>query len=251
MDNLWTGKLVSFAYRYQGEAKPFKDMMAVFARMIDGSRHDCMMDVGCGGGRILRLIFEDLGFRPNYAVALDVSESALKYAQKSIEPISNGTVEYFQRDISHPDCFNFCSPAKFDLITAGLSIQYAEDWNEERGAWTTRAYERVLNEIYRLLKPGGKFVFSVNTPNPDFSVIAEESKKEIFAKWWRAPFLLGVALIMVLQGKKLTRNANEGRFHYLPIEQVAAFLRQAGFGDIRHELTYAGLAWVVSCRKAL
>jgi len=60
---------------------------------------------------------------------------------------------------------------QFDGVVSGLALQYAESYSEQTG-WTDSAYDRVLAEVYRLLKPGGTFVFSVNVPNPAWSTVA-------------------------------------------------------------------------------
>jgi SAM-dependent methyltransferase len=250
MEDLWTGKIVSFAYQYQKEARPFKEMMTDFARMITPKDSLSIMDIGCGSGRIIQLILDDIRLNPHSIAAIDISRHALNYAQKNISKFHHTCpITFHQKDISSPECFFAWEESSFDLITAGLSLQYAQYWDTNKQQWTTAAYERVLSSIYKLLKPGGQFVFSVNTPNPDFSIIAKESKKEILTPWWKIPFRLLVALIMVWQGRKLTREADKGRFNYLPIEQVYHFLTEAGFKDIQYTLTYAGLAWVVSCKK--
>lgn len=93
-------------------------------------------------------------------------------------------------------------------------------------------------------------MFSVNVPQPKFSNIAKESWREIFLSW-RFPLNLLVSTIMVWHGRWLAKQAKIGRFHYLPIEEVEKIILRIGFRDIQSRLTYAGLAWVVSCQKPL
>jgi SAM-dependent methyltransferase len=199
----WKNRIVSFAYQYQKEAKPFKDMMKVFASEITAHHHMTIMDIGCGSGRIIYLILNDLKLNPRSIDALDISHYALHYAQRNIKKLPyTCPVVFHQADISSPGWYNKWSNNTFDLITAGLAIQYAQYWNEEKKQWTTDAYEKALKAVYDLLKPGGQFVFSVNVPHPDFSLIAKKSKKEILTSLWKAPLRLFVALIMVRHGKK-------------------------------------------------
>ena len=52
--------------------------------------------------------------------------------------------------------------ASYTCVVSGLSISYAESFDEATGQWTTAAYDRLLSEVFRVVKPGGRFVFSVN-----------------------------------------------------------------------------------------
>lgn len=56
-----------------------------------------------------------------------------------------------------------------------------------------------------------------------------------------------VSLVMLWQSKWLIEQAKIGRFYYLPIEEVIELLREVNFTDISYKLTYANLAWIVSC----
>ena len=247
LNNLWFSKIVAFAYRYQKEARPYRFLIRDFASYLRFHGQDSVLDIGCGSGRIIHLVWQFSGRCVKRIVGLDVSGLAIHFAKENlnrINPELNGQVEFVCADFNNglPQFGN----REFDLVTAGLSLQYAE--SQEDGRWTLKAYRKIFQEIFRVLKPGGQLVFSVNTPHPDFSRIAKKSWREIFLTW-KLPLMLAVALIMVWQGRWLTKQADIGRFHYLPIEQVKMILSQTGFSNVRYKLTYAGLAWVVSCQK--
>ena len=250
MNFLWKNKLISFAYQYQKEAIPFRNMMKVFGDMIDFKKDSKILDIGSGCGRIIKLILEDIGMKAKQIEAIDISSYSLKYARKNLKKFQEKcSITFHQKDISLPDCFDDWSKNTFDLITAGFSVQYAQYWDKHKKQWTVQGYQNVLSSVFRILKPNGQFVFSVNTPNPDFSIIAKESKKVIFAIWWRIPLMLFVAIVLVLQGKILTKAANKGKFNYLPIEKIIECLNSIGFRDITYQKTYSDLAWVISCKK--
>lgn len=251
MSDLWSDRLIPFAYQYQKEAKPFKEMMTVFGKQVLPQKDMTILDIGCGSGRIITLLIDDLKLDIKSVVGIDISKHALKYGEKNVNKIKPPfvNVKFIHADISSQDWADPLETESFDLVTAGLSIQYAQHWDKQTRQWTTKAYERVLQNIFALLKPGGQFVCSVNVPNHDFSVIAKASVKEIFTPLWKFPFRVFVAIIMVRQGKQLTKEANNGRFLYLPIEQVCNFLKAVGFQQINYTLTYRGLAWVISCFK--
>ena len=103
MEDLWTGKVISFAYQYQKQAKPFKEMITVFARMITRRDSLSIMDIGCGSGRIIKLILDDLKLNPRSIVAIDISSHALNYAKKNISKSHHTCpIAFHQEDISLP-----------------------------------------------------------------------------------------------------------------------------------------------------
>ncbi|WP_410000366.1 hypothetical protein [Gemmata sp. SH-PL17] len=56
-----------------------------------------------------------------------------------------------------------------------MSISYAKSRNPITGDRTRDAYDQLLSEMARVLRPGGRFVFSVNVPDPSWSRIARLS----------------------------------------------------------------------------
>jgi SAM-dependent methyltransferase len=138
--------------------------------------------------------------------------------------------------------------ARFDGVVSGLSISYAEAFDDATGKWTTAAYDRLLSDVYRVLTPGGRFVFSVNVPEPSWGIVGlyslpallrSEKPLRALKRSWR----------MLRYGRWLKREARIGRFHYLPAEDVTRKLSQAGFTDVSHILSYRKQAYVFQATK--
>src|SRR5262249_23584409 len=136
----------------------------------------------------------------------------------------------------------------FDGVMSGLAIQYAECYSPEHGRWTTEAYDRLLAEVYRVLRPGGRFIFSVNVPEPGWGRVALRSIHGILRPRQPGRYLRN-AWRMWRYGAWLTREARRGRFHYLPIGVIIAKLAGTGFGSITYRLAYVRQAYLVRCLK--
>ncbi len=101
--------------------------------------------LGCGGGQDV-VALEKLGA---IAVGIDASSRQIEYARKYAqrhEAINSSFVEGTVEDLSRFD------DASFDLAVSARMLNYVE------------RIEETLRETARVLKPGGRFVFSVRHP---------------------------------------------------------------------------------------
>ncbi len=129
-----------------------------------------------------------------------------------------------------------------------MAIQYAESYSQETGAWTCAAYDRVLSDVFRVLRPGGRFVFSANVPEPSWRRVAWQSLPGVFRARRRLKFLQR-AWRMLSYGRWLKREARRGRFHYLPLPVILTKLTRIGYVRIEHRLSYAGQAYLLRAWK--
>src|SRR5262249_41875400 len=130
----------------------------------------------------------------------------------------------------------------------GLSISYAESYDDASGTWTDAAYDRVLAEVRRGVRAGGRLVFSVHGPPPSWG--------EGGGGWAGGGVCAGggpgvsqknVSAAGGARGVK--QEARRGRFHYLPQETVSEKLRTAGYRTIDCRLSYAGQAYIFRAAK--
>jgi ubiquinone/menaquinone biosynthesis C-methylase UbiE len=249
--NLWKNKLVAIAYSYQQKANPYVELIETTEHYISAKAGESWLDLGCGSGRLIESIWKRSCGEVHKIVGLDISLASLLIAQKNLEKLKNGApcakkLDFVQADFS-VGLGNF-RPASFDGISAGLSLSYAQHWDPIDGKWDRAALVGLMGDIYSILRDGGRLVFSVNVPQPDFALIALRSWKQIFFTW-KAPLHLAVSVIMLVQSCWLKYGAKRGRFHYLPAAEVVKQLEAAGFKDIKYTLTYAGQAWLFSAVK--
>ncbi|WP_299194449.1 malonyl-ACP O-methyltransferase BioC [uncultured Amphritea sp.] len=111
---------------------------------ISPSSADVVMDLGCGTGYFAPLLTEQV--KPQQLVCLDLAQGMLRYARQTRET---------------PNTLWLCGDAEslpladnsVDLIFSSLAIQWCED------------LAALFSEAARVLKPGGRFLFSTLGPN--------------------------------------------------------------------------------------
>lgn len=104
-----------------------------------------LLDIGCGGGQT-SIFFTEQGA---LVTGVDLSKKQIDFARvlakrKGIEKIS-----FHQGNMEDLSVFEDCS---FDLVNSSHTIHYVEN------------LQKCFGEIIRVLKPKGKFVFSVSHP---------------------------------------------------------------------------------------
>lgn len=113
-----------------------------FLRLLPNLDGLQILDLGCGFGHFARYAISQ---KAAGVVAIDVSEHMLEEAKKLTNDPAIAyelcAIEEFTPQHTH-----------FDLVTSSLALHYVED------------YQRVLARVFQALKPGGKFVFSVEHP---------------------------------------------------------------------------------------
>lgn len=103
-----------------------------------------VLEIGCGGGQCA-IAFAKRGAR---AVALDISEEQLKFA-RGLAAEHDVNVEFIQHDIK--DLAPIGSESQ-DIVFSAFALMFIEDRLS------------AFREVFRVLRPGGQFVFSLDHP---------------------------------------------------------------------------------------
>jgi ubiquinone/menaquinone biosynthesis C-methylase UbiE len=247
--NYWPQTACAKAFWGQHELRPYRHLLSDTIDWVDVRSGDRWLDLGCGCGELTRSLWEKSAGKVAQIVALDCaainSRAIERLRQNSDPPDMKGRIRFVRGDFSAG--LTTWPSDQFDGVVSGLAIQYAESYAPGKG-WTTDAYQELLREVHRVLRPGGRFVFSVNVPDPAWGKVGVCALPYVLSS--RKPLrLLKNILRMWRYGNWLKCEARRGRFHYLPIGDIVARLEAAGFERISHRLSYAGQAYVVRCRK--
>lgn len=249
--NYWPSAKTAKAFWSQHELPAYQDLLGDTKAWLDPKPDQRWLDLGCGGGQLTRALWELSRGSVRQIVGVDcaaVNAVAYEKLKRSLSPPPTADqIDFHTADFSlgFPDW----PGSRFDGVVSGLALPYAESYAEETG-WTQTAYDRILAEVFRLLKPQGTFVFSVNVPEPAWGRVAWQSLGGVF-RHPRPLRYLKKAWRLWSYGKWLTRESRRGRFHYLPWEQIERKLHDAGFTDLDHRVCYAGTAYLVRCKKPL
>ncbi|GAA4855420.1 class I SAM-dependent methyltransferase [Actinomycetospora corticicola] len=108
-----------------------------------------VLDLGCGPG----VTTAELVRRGARVTGLDRSAALVEHAR------GLSGAEFLVHDLADPLPL---TDAAVDLVVAGLVLHYLDDWSA------------VLAEVYRVLRPGGRFVASVHHPLTDVRIASLE-----------------------------------------------------------------------------
>lgn len=140
----------------------------IFDCLIFCFSYDTVMDIGCGSGRVTSLI--DCRLRCEQILAIDIDMKAIKFAEKNYP---SPRIRYHVSDISLP--WDKLDPLirkyenQVDLIISNRVLHWIEDKNY------------VIQNIFRLLKPGGMCYANITTLLDLFSDLTQD-EREKFSK---------------------------------------------------------------------
>ncbi len=141
----------AFWDEHMGEGNNFQRVLIGPAteRLLRIQEDELILDVACGNGNFARRM-ADLGAR---VVAFDFSQTFIERArQRTRDTRQSGRIEYLVMDATNYEELISLGKERFDAAVCTM------------GLMDIAAIEPLLNALNELLKPGGRFVFSVMHP---------------------------------------------------------------------------------------
>lgn len=244
--NYWKSDECAQAFWDQKVGKPYLNLLQDTLSYMQPQAGEEWIDLGCGSGQLSLAIWGSTQGRVRKITALDcapINESIISKAGRKLNPpLQQENWQFGLHDLSLG--LPQFTTNSVDGIVSGLAISYAESKDTQTGQYTDQAYNHLLSDAFRVLKSGGRFVFSVNVPNPRFwKIFTGSISSTLRAAHLRRVMWNGVK--MLKYGRWLRKEASRGRFHFFDISEIKRRLELAGFSDIEYVISYAGQAYVV------
>ncbi len=247
--NYWPDNRCAKAFWGQHNLPPYQQLLSDTTNRLSPKPGDRWLDLGCGRGMLTRAVWEQSHGQVREVIGLDIAPAnadAYDKLQRALRPAPRpGQVRFIAADFSTG--LKQFADNSIDGVVSGLALTYAESYCDKRRSWTSDAYDHVLAEVRRVLKPDGQFVFSVNVPEPAWGKVAWDSIRGTFDARRPHRYLLK-AWRMYRYGGWLKREARRGRFHYLPLEIIRAKLLALGFDQVEGTLSFSEQAFIITCR---
>jgi len=213
-----------------GQDRKWRRLTVERAELSPGSR---ALDVCCGTGMLLDELLQMVGSYGE-AVGLDFSEKMLAVARRNLKPSQNLRQLYGNYRLLQGDAQNlpFASNT-FDGVTIGWGLRNIQD------------YRRVLQEMIRVVRPGGKII-SLEIGHPEISILPRAGH---LLYWWGfrflVPFLGGLVAQNAAAYNYLYRSAQK----FPSQQQLARIFAKEGLQETGYFNLAGGIVAIVEGRK--
>ena len=226
-------------YHYLEKSDSYKELLDSFGNMLPQEIKGNWVDFGSGSGSIVHLLAQRSRQNNGSILATDFDQTMLEQLNKKFSEFKNIRIKDLDISLS----FSFPSEA-FDGVTANLVLPYIIHHEGDIGK---KSFEKILKEIYRILKPGGYFIWSSPKCGVNFSRVFFSSWRNILDYNNLEHLYYGPAILE--QALKIQHKGRCGIYHFLKTEDLSDMLSRIGFKDIKFERSMSKQVDIISCRK--
>lgn len=224
-------------YHYLERAEPYKNLIKDFDANLPEIIKGNWLDLGSGSGAIVEL----LARKTNNAeiIATDIETKMIDFLSNRFK--KNKNIHIKQLDLAYS--FDFPDNS-FDGVTANLSLPYLIHHEGEIGL---KSFIGLLKCVYRVLKPGGQFIWSSPKEKVNFFWVFLASWRNILDYKNLENIYYGPAIFK--QALQIQHKGKCGIYHFLNTKDLEKILTGIGFKDIKFSRSMAGQVDIVRCGK--
>jgi len=240
----WHREESQWVFRELSRGKPFQELMEDTVDLAECQPNESWLEICWGTEPSASRWFAFGGNQGGKMVALDCSNGpttgdiSSRPSGLSQGPLHGDLSQGLPQFASH----------SFDGVVANLSLSFAESRDPVSGEFNDQAFRHIFEEIWRVLKPGGRLVFSIHTPDADFGSILWHSLG-LPQELTHPLKLLRQVRDTMRVSKWIKEETNKGRFHYLSIDALKTLLHDCGFPSVEWKRTLANQAFVIRADK--
>jgi ubiquinone/menaquinone biosynthesis C-methylase UbiE len=227
-------------YPYWERSRLYQRLLDDIKKWINPKANGRWLDVGSGPGTVIeKVILPKIQGKLKEIIGIDFEDAMLGIATQKLA--GHPEVKFQNVDLSQKTPF----PAEFfDGIIANLVLTYVRNFENKKGR---EALEGTLSEMYRILKPGGTFIWS--TPRKDMNSLRAfiASLPDIFNL--RHPENLYYGPAIFRYSRTIQKLGRLGIYNFLEKEELIEIMKQIGFSNIRLKFELAGQVWLFKAIK--
>lgn len=202
---------------YMGEGNDFVDVLCwpAMEELLNVEQGQAVLDIACGNG----LTSRRLGRKGANVVAFDIAEQMVHFARQRTTP-DDGNIRYLALDASDEDGLMALGQGKFDSAISNMALFDMAD------------IEPLFRSLFVLLKPGGRFVFSMAHPCFNQAHVTHFGEAEDRDGEWVTTYGVRVSGYMtptVRRGLALRGQPIPQPYFHRPLHTLLNYGLQAGF----------------------
>jgi ubiquinone/menaquinone biosynthesis C-methylase UbiE len=195
----WDKAALYYETFWQQQLKPAQDLLMRMAAICEGEK---VLDIACGTGLVSFRAAEQAG-KTGSVLGTDISDRMIEMARKIAEEKKVSNTRFERMDAEQLEL----ADDSFDVVICALGLMYVPDPS------------RAINEMFRVLKPGGRMVAAVwgERGHCGWAEIFEIVDKRVSSEVCPMFFQLGT-------GNRLELHLQKGGFEQIEFERIVTTL---------------------------